>query len=697
MIRAGTTTTRRIHTLLRVAFVTLAVAASAGSEAEAARRAPPRSDNAPEAVTYGQREDVMQFADEVAERNHLDKAWVEAQLSQARFQPAVVRLIMPPPAGTAKNWIAYRDRFVEPKRIEAGVQFWNANADALAKAEAMYGVPASVIVGIVGVETFYGRITGNFRVIDALSTLAFDFPTGRKDRTPFFRGELEQLLVWCRREQRDCTDVKGSYAGAIGLPQFMPSSINQHAVDFDGDGRIDLLGSGADVVGSVAHFLAESGWEPGSPTHFDVAPPVDTRERARLLEPDIVPSFTAADFAAHGAVLSPDGQRYAGLLALIELQNGDAAPSYFAGTQNFYAITRYNWSSYYAMGVIELGQAVQRARHAAQAEPMRLMSWNAEWLADAATLNAANYWTFCKADAAGRRSPREDLPACDAYRRDGILDAAGYEQRKLAPVRATLADLAARGLDVLALQEVQNTAALQAVLPPGYRVACMTNQRIAQNLAFVVRERWDATTSCREVPALSLEAASEPHALRRGLELTIDRAGRRVTLLNVHLKAGCPSGRLDASDNPSCGVLQQQVPALEAWVEAQAEQGRPFAIVGDFNRDLDAEARGGYPARSDDSNATEPLHDPHTVRNLWPEVNDLAPPASAMDLAQVDRSIAARQPCHASLDQLALSVLLRGQLDPRSLTDDAHLPAQLLPMVDGASDHCPLRAEWRWR
>jgi len=336
------------------------------AEAARAKSRPPqravRADDAAESVTYGGREDVMRFAAELARRQGWPLEWTQAQLGQARFVPAVARLIMPPPAGTAKNWSAYRARFIEPQRVNAGVQFWNDNAEALARAEDRFGVPASVVVGIVGVETFYGRITGSFRVLDALATLSFDFPTGRKDRAPFFRSELEQFLLLCRKEGADCAATKGSFAGAMGLPQFMPSSVNEHAVDFDGDGHIDLLGSPADVVGSVASFLAAKGWERGRPTHYEVAPPVDTSERALLLGPDILPSFTAAQFAEHGAVLSDAGRQHAGPLALVELQNGEAAPSYVAGTQNFYAVTRYNWSSYYALAVIELGTVVERSR-----------------------------------------------------------------------------------------------------------------------------------------------------------------------------------------------------------------------------------------------------------------------------------------------------------------------------------------------
>ena len=323
---------------------------------------PLRNDDAPDAVTYGRREDAVQLADLLAERHGLDPAWARAQLAQARYLPVVARLIMPPPAGTAKNWAAYRARFVEPERIRAGVAFWAANEAWLAAAEQRYGVPAAIVVGIIGVETFYGRVTGTFRVLDALATLSLDFPTGRKDRSGFFRDELGQFLTLAHTQQLPPASVKGSFAGAIGLGQFMPGSINRFAVDFDGNGHIDMAGSNADVIGSVAHYLAEHGWQRGQPTHFAVKPPVDSADRAVLLVPDILPSFTAAQLAERGALLDAAGAAHSGPLALVELQNGDAAPSYVAGTQNFYAVTRYNWSSYYALAVIELGQAVAAAR-----------------------------------------------------------------------------------------------------------------------------------------------------------------------------------------------------------------------------------------------------------------------------------------------------------------------------------------------
>ncbi len=359
-------TTPPPFTLRRATLLSLALALTTPTALHA--RGKPRraalhaADSAPEPTAYGSRDDVMRFADEAASRQGLEADWVRESLARARFVPAVARLIMPPPAGTAKNWAAYRGRFVEPRRIRAGLAFWQDNERWLQLAEERFGVPPAIIVGIVGVETIYGQQTGGFRVLDALATLSFDFPTGRRDRSAFFRSELESFLLMCRRESLDPALPLGSYAGAMGLPQFMPSSVLKYGIDFDGDGHVDLHASTADVIGSVANYLAAFGWERGGPTHFGVAAPVEVRDRALLLVPDILPSFSRDEFAERGAVLDEPGRAWDGKLALVELGNGDAAPSYVAGTGNFYAITRYNWSSYYAMAVIELGEAVRRQR-----------------------------------------------------------------------------------------------------------------------------------------------------------------------------------------------------------------------------------------------------------------------------------------------------------------------------------------------
>jgi membrane-bound lytic murein transglycosylase B len=310
---------------------------------------------------YAGRAELRTFAADVASRRGLSEKWITTQLGKARRVDPVRQLVMPPPVGVAKNWAAYRERFVEPRRIAEGLAFWRGHERWLRQAEARWGVPPEIVVAVIGVETFYGRVPGNFRLVDALATLAFDFPSGRSDRSAFFRSELEELLVLCARERRDPQTLKGSYAGAMGLPQFMPSSVNRWALDFDGDGHVDLLGTGADAIGSVAHYFASFGWQSGLPAFYEVTPPADAAQRAVLLAPDIVPSFTAAQFAEHGAQLDEAGRAHEGLLALVELHNGDQPPSHVAGTKNFYVVTRYNWSSYYAMAVLTLAQALHSA------------------------------------------------------------------------------------------------------------------------------------------------------------------------------------------------------------------------------------------------------------------------------------------------------------------------------------------------
>ncbi len=306
----------------------------------------------------------MQFAEDLAQRRNLDPEWVRKTIGQSRFNPTVSRLMQPPAKTFIKNWRVYRSRFIDPIRIRAGVNFWQANRTALARAQADYGVPAEIIVGIIGVETIYGRDTGSFRVMDSLATLAFDYPSSHprvQERSDYFKGEIEQFLTTQTRRNADPFEPRGSYAGAMGMPQFMPSSFAQYAVDFDGDGKIDLWNSPDDVIGSVANYFKSYGWQTGIPTHYPVR--FDTRllDMDALMAPDILPTFSVASFTAKGAVLEGQALEHQGPLALIELRNGPDAPSYVAGTENFYVITRYNWSSYYAMSVIELGQEVAQA------------------------------------------------------------------------------------------------------------------------------------------------------------------------------------------------------------------------------------------------------------------------------------------------------------------------------------------------
>ncbi|MDH4463211.1 MAG: lytic murein transglycosylase B [Acidovorax sp.] len=329
---------------------------AAAGNAAAAPKAP---------VLYASRPEALQFADDLAARRDLDREWVRQAIGQARFLSQVPRLMLPPAKGTAKNWRAYRSRFIDPIRIRAGVRFWQENQAALERAEREYGVPVEIIVGIIGVETVYGQQMGTFRVMDALTTLAFDFPAAHPraaERTEFFRRELEQFLSLSSRSGTDPFEPRGSYAGAMGLGQFMPSSWVRYAIDFDGDGRIDLFKSPSDAIGSVANYFRGHGWTPGMPTHFAVQFDPARLQLDDLLAPDILPTFSAASMQAKGAVLDTAGAQHAGPMALVELQNGGNPPSYVAGTENFYAITRYNWSSYYAMAVIELGREVAASR-----------------------------------------------------------------------------------------------------------------------------------------------------------------------------------------------------------------------------------------------------------------------------------------------------------------------------------------------
>lgn len=307
--------------------------------------------------------EVSLWAQEAAERLQLDPAWVQKNLQQAQRLPVVEKLVLPPASPVAKDWGAYRARFIEPVRIQAGLRFWLKHRATLERAEREYGVPASIVVGIIGVETLYGQNTGNFRVVDALGTLAFHFPQAHPraaERQAFFRSELEQFLLLTSRSGADPLSIRGSYAGALGLPQFMPSSWAKFAVDFDGDGRIDLFGSPEDAIGSVANYFKAFQWRPGMPTHYPVTLTPGQTDMDSLMAPDILPTFSVASFVGKGAALEGAALAHPGPLALIELRNGTNPPSYVAGTENFYAITRYNWSSYYAMAVIELAEAVAR-------------------------------------------------------------------------------------------------------------------------------------------------------------------------------------------------------------------------------------------------------------------------------------------------------------------------------------------------
>jgi membrane-bound lytic murein transglycosylase B len=323
--------------------------------------APPAPVNAapaspePPAVRYDAREDVRKFMQDMAARHGFERKELEEVFRRAQFQRSIIRAMTPPATAPQRSWQSYRSIFLRPERINAGVQFWARNAASLARASAEFGVPEEVIVAIIGIETIYGRNMGSYRVIDALTTLAFDFPK----RAEYFRSELENFLLYTRDTRIDLFQLKGSYAGAIGMPQFMPGSYRRFAVDYDGNGVPELVSSAPDAIGSVGNFLRAHGWKRDE---VSAVPAEVTGEEWRpLADAGIKPVFKAADLAQFG--ISPleriDGETP---VALVELQTPGDASQFWVGLQNFYAITRYNRSSFYAIAVIELSKAIKAAK-----------------------------------------------------------------------------------------------------------------------------------------------------------------------------------------------------------------------------------------------------------------------------------------------------------------------------------------------
>lgn len=343
-------------------FLISLMAALAGQNAAHAQNTPSPARNRVPAVApppisnYAARPEVQAFVQQMQERHGLESQALLDLFAQARFDGSIVRLMSPPAPGFKRSWAVYRARFLDALRIREGVKFWRENQAAITRASEVYGVPEAIIVSIIGVETLYGRITGDYRVLDALTVLSFDYPR----RAAFFREELESFLLLTRDQPAERLTLKGSFAGAIGLPQFMPGSVLRHAVDFDGDGRIDLRASPADVVGSIARFLANHGWRRGEATHFSATLGADAQIEA-LVAAGIEPQFTLAQLKERG-IGSTEAPPLDMPLALIDLPNGDDPTSYYLGAPNFYVITRYNRSSFYAMAVIELARALSERK-----------------------------------------------------------------------------------------------------------------------------------------------------------------------------------------------------------------------------------------------------------------------------------------------------------------------------------------------
>ena len=292
------------------------------------------------------------FIETMVHRHHFQEAALREQFQAVEIQQAILEAMSKP--AEAKPWHQYRDIFLTEARIAGGVQFWRDNAAALQAVERQYGVPAQIIVAIIGVESKYGAHTGKYRVIDALATLSFAYPK----RSEFFLKELESFLLLSRAEQLDALQPMGSYAGAMGLPQFMPSSFSSYAVDFDHDGKRDIWHNNADAIASVAHYFAANQWRRGEA----VAVPVSAKGGAyrHWLSSGVKPD-TSVQQLRNAQVQMPAGLKPKQSVKLLSFALADGA-ELWAGLHNFYVITRYNHSPLYAMAVYQLSEAIAARR-----------------------------------------------------------------------------------------------------------------------------------------------------------------------------------------------------------------------------------------------------------------------------------------------------------------------------------------------
>lgn len=306
---------------------------------------------------YANNANAQRFVDKMVNEHGFDRQQLHSVLAQTKRLDWVIRLMDrqapsptgKPPSGPNGAWLRYRNKFITPDNLPNGVAFWNQYADTLERAHQTYGVPPEIIVGIIGVETRWGRVMGKTRIIDALATLSFDYPR----RSAYFTGELETFLLMSRKEGRDPLDLRGSYAGAMGYGQFMPSSFKEYAVDFNGDGHINLWDP-EDAIGSVANYFRAHGWQRDAPVA------IRANGQAPLMAHGFKTRYTVGALQAAG--LTPQGAL--GRDQKVSLLRLDAGKEYqyWFGLPNFYTITRYNHSTYYAMAVWQLGEAVARAR-----------------------------------------------------------------------------------------------------------------------------------------------------------------------------------------------------------------------------------------------------------------------------------------------------------------------------------------------
>lgn len=302
------------------------------------------------ASDYSDKKAVKTFIKEMVKKHKFNKQYLEKLFSQAKLYDSILEAIARP--AESKPWYQYRPIFVTDKRAKGGIAFWKKNADALARAEKQYGIPQEIIVAIIGVETRYGKHAGSYPVFDSLATLAFAYPP----RATFFKSELEQFLLMTREENFDARELVGSYAGAMGMPQFISSSFRRYAVDFDGDGKRDLWTNPTDAIGSVANYFKKHRWVTGQPVTHKVD--VHGTRHGKLITKSLKPSHTQLELLVNGVILPSklDKSLKGKLLKLKNEKNSE----YWVAWNNFYVITRYNHSALYSMAVYQLSQKIKQ-------------------------------------------------------------------------------------------------------------------------------------------------------------------------------------------------------------------------------------------------------------------------------------------------------------------------------------------------
>ncbi|NCF33028.1 MAG: lytic murein transglycosylase B [Proteobacteria bacterium] len=306
------------------------------------------------ADSYLQRDDVVRYMDQLVQEHGFSSPELEEVFGAAKRRQDIIELISRP-AERRLNWQEYSQIFLDEQRIAGGVEFWRQNQETLARAQQKYGVPPEIIVAIIGVETRYGRVTGGHRVVDALMTLGFDYPP----RAQFFRKELTQFLLLAREEGKDPLSLKGSYAGAMGFGQFIPSSYRSYAVDFDNDGVRDIWQNRVDAIGSVANYFRRHGWRGDHHVAVPVEIQNESQELLELANESLKPTHSVAEMAQMGVVVDDLDLNARALLLQL---SGGAKPEYWLAFDDFYVITRYNHSRLYAMAVYQLGQAIMQRR-----------------------------------------------------------------------------------------------------------------------------------------------------------------------------------------------------------------------------------------------------------------------------------------------------------------------------------------------